>query len=244
MKNGKPSLVFDIRYFVGFRGSYLDNHTVTAYGRRLAWYLNSQGISLGAYHSLYAHFTSATPTGEIEIDPYNGGDELWWLRYAHVGVTPEFPNVDNANEIAMQGTVAALRVLLPNADAIIEQADIIVRQHSGDLRFLVREMEYRRYRLKIATTIAAHPEPSHLYVTLVENETGAHHETPGLPIGFYTNAFDEARSIGLNDFDIDHSADGRLKVDWCERIRIGWAAAKPTVPTQPGPTYSKLVRRQ
>lgn len=37
--------------------------------------------------------------------------------------------------------------------------------------------------LKIATTIAVHPEPSHLYVTLVENATGAHGETPALPIG-------------------------------------------------------------
>lgn len=244
MKNGKPSLIFDIRYFFGSRDSYLDNHSVTAYGRRLAWYLNSQCISLGAYHSLYAHFTSATPTGEIEIGPYKGGDELWWLRHVHVGVPSDFPNVDNANEIAMQGTVAALRILLPNADGIIEQADIIVRQHAGDLRFLAREMEYRRYTLKIATTIAVHPGPSYLYVTLVENETGAHGETPGLPIGFYANIFDEARSVSLSDLDIDHSADGRLKVDWCERIRNGWAAAKPSVPTQREPTYSKLVRRQ
>jgi len=83
-----------------------------------------------------------------------------------------------------------------------------------------------------------------LYVTLVENATGAHGETPGLPISFYTNAFDEARSISLKNFDIDHSAGGRLKVDWCERIRNGWAAAKPSVPNQPEPKYSKLVRRQ
>jgi hypothetical protein len=244
MKNGKPSLIFDIRYFLGRRHSYLHDHSVTAYGRRLAWYLNSQGISLGAYHSLYVHFTTATPHGEIEIEPYKGGDELWWLRNAHVGVGQNFPNVDNPNEIAMRGTVAALRTLLPNDDAIIEQANIIVRQHAGDLRFLVGEVAYRRYSLKIATTISVDPEPSHLYVTLVENATGAHGETPGLPIGFYTNAFDEARSISLKSFDIDHSADGRLKVDWCERIRNGWAAAKPSVPNQPEPKYSKLVRHQ
>jgi hypothetical protein len=244
MKNGKPSLIFDIRYFSGRRHSYLDDHSVAAYGRRLAWYLNSQGISLGAYHSLYVHFTSATPHGEIEIEPYKGGDELWWLRYSHVGVAPNFPYVDNANEIAMRGTVAALRILLPNDDAIIEQADTIVRQHAGDLRFLLGELVYRKYSLKVAITIAVHPESSQLYVTLIENATGAHGETPGLPIGFYANAFDEARSINLKDFDIDHPADGRLKVDWCGRIRNGWAAAKPSVPNQPEPKYSKLVRRQ
>jgi hypothetical protein len=244
MKNGKPSLVFDIRYFSGHQRSYLDDHSVTAYGRRLAWYLNSQGISLGAYHSLYVHFTSATPGGSIVTDQYSGGDELWWLRYVHVGVGADFPNVNHANEIAMQGTVAALRTLLPNAAAIIEQGDIIVRQHAGDLRFLVGERAYRRYALKIATTISAHPEPSHLYVTVVENGTGTHCETPGLPIGFYANAFHEALSISLGDLDIDLLADGRLRADWCEKIRNGRAAAIPRVPNQPEAYYSKLVRRQ
>jgi hypothetical protein len=236
--------MFDIRYFSGHRSSYLDDNAVFPYGRRMAWYLNSQGISLGAYHSLYVHFTSTTPTGAVAIDPYKGGDELWWFREAHVGVAADFPNVDNADEIAMRGTVAVLRILLPSAAAIIEQADINVRQHAGDLRFLVEERSYRRYALRIATTIAVHPEPSHLYVTLVDTASGAHCETPGLPIGPYTDAFDEARSINLRDFEINHSADGRVKVDWCERIRTGWAAAKSRVPNQPEPEYSKLVRRQ
>lgn len=244
MKNGKPSLLFDIRYFSGHRSSYLDDQSITAYGRRLAWYLNSQGISLGAYHSLYVHFTSTTPTGAIVTDQYKGGDELWWLRYVHVGVAADFPNADHSNDIAAQGTVAVLQTLLPNAAPIIQEADIIVRQHTGNLRFLVGERAYRRYALKIATTIAAHPEPSHLYVTVVDNATGAHCETSGLPIGFYVNAFDEALSIKLKDLDIDLSTDGRLRADWCERIRNGWAAAKPSIPNQPKTYYSKLVRRQ
>lgn len=244
MKNGKPSLIFDIRYFSGDKNSYLHDHLLTAYGRRLAWHLNSQGVSLGAYHSLYVHFTSATPTGNVEIAPYKGGDELWWLRYVHVGVARDFPNIDNAHKIAERMTVTALCFLLPTADAMIEQADSIVRQLAGDLRFLIREMAYKRYTLKIATTIAVHAEPSHLYVTVVENATGAHAETPGLPIGFYTNAFDEARSISLMDFDIDYSSEGRLRVDWCERIRNGWAKTKTSVCSQIEPNYSKLVQRQ
>lgn len=244
MKNGKPSLVFDIRYFSGDRTSYLDDHVVTAYGRRLAWYLNSQGISLGAYHSLYVHFTSATPTGSISIDPYKGGGELWWLRYARVGVTSDFPKVDHANEIAMRGTIAALRVLLPDANAIIDRADFVVRQHASGLRFLIRKNVYTRYTLKIATTIAEHPEPSQLYVVVIENATGAHCETPPLPIGFYSNAFDEAASISLKDFDVHLSVNGCLKADWCERIRIGWPAGKLDAPNPSEPFYSELVRRQ
>lgn len=244
MKNGKPSLVFDIRYFSGHWHRYLSDDSITAYGRRLAWYLNSEGISLGAYHSLYVKFTSALPTGEIEIEQYKGGDESWWFRNAYVGVCPDFPNIDNADEIAMRGTIATLQILLPDAPMILEKADIVVRRHSGNLRFLVGQRVYSRYILKIATTIGTHPEPSHLYVTVVENATGARCESPGLPIGFYANAFDEARSISLKDFDIDHSTDGHLRCEWCERIRNGWAAAKPRVPNQSEPNYSNLVRRQ
>jgi hypothetical protein len=244
MKNGKPSLIFDIRYFFGNRHSYLNDHTTTAYGRRLAWYLNSLGISLGSYHSLYIHFTPEKPTGVVELDFYKGGGELWWLRYAHVGVALDFPDTDDAREMAMKGTVSALRVLLPNSHEIIEKADTVVRQEADDLRFLVREIAYKRYSVRIATTIAAHPEPSHLYATVAEVTTGAYAETPGLPIGPYTNAFDEARSISLRDFDIGHSAGDSLEMDWCERIRNGWAKAKPNLSSMSPPKYSELVQRQ
>jgi hypothetical protein len=244
MKNGKPSLIFDIRYFSGRATSYLDDHAVTAYGRRLAWYLNSHGVSLGAYHSLYVHFSSATPSGVIAIDPYKGGDELWWLRYVRVGVPPGFPNIKDANEIAVRETIAALRILLPDDGAMIERADTIVRQHASDLRFLIRERTYKRYTLRVATTITDHPEPSQLYVTVVENTTGAHCETSSIPIGFYANAFDEALSVSLKDLDIGLSEDGRLKAEWCQRIRSGWPAGRHGALDQPEPHYSRLVRRQ
>ena len=54
MKDGRPSRLFDIRYFSPDRNSYLKGkENVTAYGRRMAWYLNAEELSLGAYHSLY-----------------------------------------------------------------------------------------------------------------------------------------------------------------------------------------------
>lgn len=242
MKNGKPSLIFDIRYFSGSWSSYLKDHSITAYGRRLAWYLNSEGVSLGAYHSVYIHFTATIPAGEIEIDPYKGGDELWWLRHTRVGVPPEFPSIERADEFVMQGTVAALRESLPNEVARIDQADRIVREHADGLRFLIREKEYRRYSLKFASTIAAHPEPSHLYVTVIDNATGIHCETPGLPVGWYVDAFDDAASVSLKDLEITHSADGRLEAVWSQRVRGGWIVDKSRVADQQ--FYSKLVRRQ
>jgi len=242
MKNGKPSLIFDIRYFFGSRCSYLLDHSIIAYGRRLAWYLNSEGVSLGAYHSVYILFTTTIPVGEVEFDPYTSGDELWWLRYTKVGVPPDFPSIEPTNEVAMQGTVATLRASLPNEVARIDRADRIVREHPNGLRFLIREKEYRRYSLKIASTIAVHPDPSHMYATVIDNATGCHCETPGLPIGWYVDAFGVAASISLKDLEITHSADGRLEAVWSQRVRGGWIVGNSRVSDQK--YYSKLVRRQ
>ena len=51
----------------------------------------------------------------------------------------------------MGGTVAALKILMPNAVAIVVRADIIVRQHANELRFLIRENAFKRYTLRVAT---------------------------------------------------------------------------------------------
>ena len=51
----------------------------------------------------------------------------------------------------MGGTLAALEILMPNAVAIVVRADIIVRQHANELRFLIRENAFKRYTLRVAT---------------------------------------------------------------------------------------------
>jgi hypothetical protein len=51
----------------------------------------------------------------------------------------------------MGGTVAALEILMPKAVAIVVRADIIVRQHANELRFLIRENAFKPYTLRVAT---------------------------------------------------------------------------------------------
>jgi hypothetical protein len=60
-KDGRPSLITDIRLFAGERynsAPYLEGQEeAVAYGRRIAWLLNSEGFSLGAFPALYVLFT-------------------------------------------------------------------------------------------------------------------------------------------------------------------------------------------
>ena len=62
-KDGGPSLITDIRLFAGGRSassSYLEKQEeAIAYGRRIAWLLNSEGFSLGAFPALYASCVNA-----------------------------------------------------------------------------------------------------------------------------------------------------------------------------------------
>ena len=78
-KDGRPSRITDIRYFHGDRHNYLRGHDdAVAFGRRIAWFLNGEGFSLGAYPQLYLLLTPTLVAGTVEVTDY-GGD--WWQRY-------------------------------------------------------------------------------------------------------------------------------------------------------------------
>jgi hypothetical protein len=78
-KDGRPSRINDIRYFHGHKHKYLEGlRDAEAFGRRLAWLLNGEGFSLGAYHSLYIFLTPSLEPGVIQITD-DGGD--WWQCY-------------------------------------------------------------------------------------------------------------------------------------------------------------------
>lgn len=220
MKNGQPSLIYEIRYFSGCRSCHTDlnDDVMTSYGRRLAWYLNSEKISLGAYNSLYVLFSPELAIGEITIDNYQGGKEDWWFNYVHIGVEKDL----NINEYwrgdAIKKTVEALKLLLPNDTKLVDKAVQVVRQYGSDLRFLVREKVYKRYILKIGVTITVHPEPSRLYVTIIDRESGHKSETSPIPVGFPYSVFDDASSIRLKDIEIERFKNGELQVEWCKEI--------------------------
>lgn len=245
MKNGQPSPIFDIRYFFGDKSphSYLDDDVITSYGRRLAWYLNSEKISLGAYNSLYILFSPEFADGEIVIDDHQGSNEDWWFNYVRIGVGKNIKINECRREYAFEKTVEALKLLLPNDQEIVDKADRTVRKYGSELRFLVREKEYKRYKLKIGVTIAKPSEPSRLYVTIIDRESGHAGETSPIPVGFHDSAFDDASSIRLKDLEIELSKNGGLQVQWCKEILNSHAVLISEQVGQKSVYYSKKITR-
>ena len=241
MKDGRPSRIFDIRYFGPDPYVYLDvEPEVIAYGRRIAWFLNGEDLSLGAYHSLYLSFTPALEPGAVRVT-----DEgvFWWHRHTYVGVSDDFPNGIETTEAVLRGTVAALKRIRPDACDLIDSADNAVRQHGADLRFLIKSKPYKKYVLKAASTIVAQPDPSLLYVSVTNRESGAFAEVVPIPLGVYTNAFDDAASIGIRDIEVRALSNGRLSAQWSKEFWWGWPSAPKDGHEVDEPFYSKLVVR-
>ncbi len=241
MKNGQPSRILDIRYFFQNNGSHYEEHGVAAYGRRMAWFLNGEGFSLGTYNSLYLCFLTSMKSGEVQVTD-EGSD--WWQCYTYVGVPKDFLDVKDANQIAMNGTVAALKAIRPDAANLIDKADKTVRQYAGDLRFLIKSKPYKRYILNVATTIAAHPEPSRLYASLTDKESGNFAELPPVPTDIYFQAFDDAASIRMSDIDVEVANQGELTAKWAKKIMHDWDGKESRGSGKQRPYYSKLFKRR
>ncbi|ANP47546.1 hypothetical protein [Candidatus Viadribacter manganicus] len=196
-KDGRPSRIADIRHFFGDLHTYLKGHEeAVAFGRRIAWFLNGEGFSLGAYPALYLYFTSAIPSGATQVTDY-GGD--WWQRYTHVGVPPNFPEVPDANEVIVKGTVEALLAIRPDQSDLIKKAEQIVRTNGAELRFLLKRHETKKRTVEVAFSIAAWPQPSHLHVSITDKTIGAYSEAAPVPLRFYDEAFDLAGSVKVSD---------------------------------------------
>lgn len=241
MKDGRPSHIFDIRYFSPNRNSYLEGREdVTAYGRRMAWFLNAEGLSLGSYHSLYICFTPTIEPGTVEVTD-EGGD--WWQCYVDVGVPDGFPCNRDATEIALRGTVSALKTIRPDAYEIIDSADGQVREHGAALRFLIRSKPYARYILTIATTIPTYPASSLLYVTITDKESCKYIELAPIPGGHYADAFHDASGIGIRDLDVEVSPDDQFSARWSDKLRPnGWLSVREEN-NDVEPIYTKVVKR-
>jgi hypothetical protein len=196
-KDGRPSRINDIRYFFGDRHSHLEGHNdAVAFGRRIAWFLNGEDFSLGAYPSLYIFLTPSLAPGAVQVTD-DGGD--WWQRTTHVGVPEDFPDRPDAAEIVRSGTVAALKAIGPECSSVIDHADEIVRTHRDDLRFLLRTRRTKRFTMEVSFTIAVWPQPSLLFVSLVEHASGAFLDSAPIEMPFYAEAFDLAGAIKVDE---------------------------------------------
>jgi hypothetical protein len=196
-KDGRPSLINDIRLFAGDRYSYLGGHQdAVAFARRMALYLNGEGFSLGAFPALYVFFNLSLEPGLVRATD-EGGE--WWHRYVHVGVDPDFPNVPDALEVVMRGIVDALVAMRPDQVDTIRRADMMVREHREDLRFLLKRRETKKLTVEISFNIEAWPTPSHLFISLTDKATGIYSEADPIALGWYFEGFDLVSSIRLQD---------------------------------------------
>jgi len=199
-KDGRPALINDIRLFVGNSSncsSYLEGQDeAVAYGRRLAWFLNGEGISLGAFPALYVLFTPSLAPGLVRLTE-DGGD--WWQRYIHVGVTEDFPNVPDALEVAMVGIVNALVASRPDQVDTIRRAGAIAGDHREGLRFLLKRHETRKLVTEVSFNIGAWPKPSHLFISHTDKATGVYSEAEPIALWWYLEGFDLLRGIRRKD---------------------------------------------
>jgi hypothetical protein len=196
-KDGRPSLINDIRLFAGERHSYLEgHHDAVAYGRRIAWFLNSEGFSLGAFSALYVLFTPRLEPGRVELTNDHGE---WWHRYAHVGVTEGFPNGPDVLQTVTNGIVGAVLPTRPDRADMICRADSIVREQGDGLRFLLHRRETSKLVVEISFNIEAWPTPSHLFISHTDKATGVYSEADPIPLGWYMEGFELARGIRLQD---------------------------------------------
>ncbi len=196
-KDGRPSLINDIRLFAGESYSYLEGQReAVAYGRRIAWYLNGAGFSLGSFPTLYVHFV---PSVEIGVARMKDDYAEWWHRRVEVGVTKDFPNGPDTFEVAMRGIVAALLTARPEQADVISHADLVVREQGKNLRFLLKRSETKKLIIEISFNIKAWPQSSCLFISHTDKATGIYSEAEPIALGWYLEGFDLVSGIRIRD---------------------------------------------
>jgi hypothetical protein len=196
-KDGRPSLINDIRLFAGNRYLYLKGQEeAVAYGRRMAWYLNGAGFSLGSFPALYVHFTPSIEAGSVQISDLHAE---WWHRLVDIGVTEEFPNAPDSFEMAMRGVIASLLAIQPEQAEIIHQADAIVREQGSGLRFLLKRSETKKMITELSFNIKAWPEPSQLFISQIDKAAGTYSEADPIDLGWYMESFDLVSGLRSRD---------------------------------------------
>nr|WP_312295302.1 hypothetical protein [Brevundimonas diminuta] len=184
-KDGRPSRLNDTRLFTGRGGDYLKGQDdAWAFARRLTWWLNGEGFSIGHNPALYVSYTTDLPVGVIEAEPPRFTPDDWWFRTVAVGVPQELVG-ENAFRVAADGLIACLKALKPQDSALIDRTAKTVADAGSQCRFLLKAKDSARQLVEISTTIGSGSEPSLLYVAETEKATGAYREAPPAKLRSY-----------------------------------------------------------
>jgi hypothetical protein len=217
-------------------------HDLDAFGRQLAFWLNTEGVSLGAYHSLYLLFSPSVRAGDVV---YSDIAAFWWHRYVSVGVPRAFPNSPDALSLGRTRTREALCALCPQDKERIEASCRYVEAVGDSIRFTVLESKLKDSILRAAVTISVFPEPSQLYVSVEDRNSGTVLESLPVPVGFYSRVFDLAGRIRRQGDEIILEARTSFSGS-CAAAEFGWplrSAIADLSPLPPGAVYSPRVRQ-
>lgn len=183
-KDGRPSRLRDIRIFAGNRSTYLDRPTAVAHARRLAWWLNGEGYSVGSNHTVFVYLSTEHPEGYLDLGVSIHRGEGWQMREVTVGVGSEQLAFD-ADRVAIDAVERALSALNPQESGRVLQASKLVAGVGDGTRFLLRSKESVREVLEVCTTIATSPAPSRVTLSVTDMATGVYRESPAIHVPVY-----------------------------------------------------------
>lgn len=199
-KDGRPSLITDIRLFVGEHytsSSYLKGQEeAVAFGRRIAFFLNGEGFSLGSFPALYVLFNPSMEPGSVRVTN-DGGD--WWHRYVHVGVAEDFLNDSDVFNTLANGIVDALCAIRPDQEGVVRRVAETIREHGANQRFLLKRSETAKLIVEISFNIAAWPQPSQLFIAHIEKTNPIYREADPIDLGNHLEGFDLVAGVRLID---------------------------------------------
>lgn len=242
-KDGRPSRINDIRLFVGERREhrYLEGQQeAVAFGRRIAYFLNGEAFSLGAYPALYVLFTQSLEPGEVRVTNY-GGD--WWQRYTDVGIAQESLEGATAFQTITNGIVSALKAVRPDLENTIDEAAKTVRNFGHELRLLVRVRETKNYVVEVSFVLSPHPKPSQLFVSLIDRSTGEYFEASPVPLAIYHEAFALSSSIRVSTSRVEFSPGASIFAKLSSMLHGGPIGSELSeFRACPRPQFSKLIK--
>lgn len=184
-KDGRPSPLTDIRLFAGPGSEYLKGcDAAWAFARRLTWWLNGEGFSIGHNPALYISYRTDLPVGAVEAEPPRFTPDDWWFRVVAIGMQQGLSGAE-VDRAAAEGAVDCLKALKPEDSALIDKAAGVVTRAGSQCRFLLKVRDSARQIVEISTTIGAGSEPSLLHVAITDKATGTYREAPPARLAGY-----------------------------------------------------------